>query len=59
MTHSEEKPNLNAVDPYTRNINGKRKADTDWDESQVEQGEKKHVAKKLKVRIQISHMHEI
>ena len=58
MTHSEEKPNLNAVDPCTRNINEKRKADADWDEEQIEQGENKHVAKELKVCSQISHMRE-
>ena len=58
MTHPEEKPSLNVVDPCTRNINEKRKADTEWDEGHVEQGKKKHVAKEPKVCSQISHMHE-
>ena len=56
LSHSEGKHNPNTVDPGTRKIREKRKVDIDRDEGQDDQGENKHVAKKPKVCIRISHI---
>ena len=58
LTPSEEKHNHNTVDPCTRKVNEKRKADTDRDEDKHEEGEEKHVAKKPKVCIRSHTWHE-
>ena len=56
LTRSEGKHNHSAVETCSRKINEKRKVDNDRDEGQDEHGEEKHVAKKQKVCIRISHV---